>query len=83
MKGIEWGKPTEKERALMLYLSECIADWVEAKKTDRRELICAFSLICHLIFSKDTPIKNVDDQCKEIDAFCEFLKLRARSNDSV
>ena len=77
-KGIQWGKPTERERNLMLYIGECIAQWLEKNKTDRSELICAFSAICAVIFTKDTPLKNIEDQCKEIDSFCHFLKLKAK-----
>lgn len=77
-KGIEWGKPTEREHKLIIYLGGCIANWIEKNDTVREELMCAFTLICSLIFTVDTPIKDVEGQCQEIDAFCEFLKLRAR-----
>ena len=80
-KGIEWGKPTQREKDLMIYLGECIAKWIEKNETERGELLCAFSLICTLIFTKETPIKDVEKQCQEIDTFCHFLKIRARKGE--
>jgi hypothetical protein len=77
-EGIHWGEPTERERELILFLGECIANGLEKYNSNRGELICAFSLLCSLIFTEQTPIKDVEDQCREIDSFCEFIKLRAR-----
>jgi len=77
MQGIEYGKPTERERELMHELGHFLANLIEKSKIERSELICAFSLICHLIFSVDTPIKDVDQQIQEIESFCHFLKIRA------
>jgi hypothetical protein len=79
-KGITFDKPTKRENDLMYYLGNCIADWIEKNETEREELLCAFSLICSIMFTTNTPITDVEDQCKEIDAFCEFLKLRARNS---
>lgn len=41
-------------------------------------MMCALTVICDLMFTAQTPLKEVDEQCKEIDSFCECLKLRAR-----
>ena len=79
-KGIEYGKPNAKEKALIRYLGECLAKWVENNPTERSELLCALTAICSLMFTHKTPIQDVDKQCEEIDAFCECLKLRARDS---
>lgn len=78
LKGVEWGTPTEKERNLIIYLGECIARWIEEYETDRSELMCAIGAISSLLFTKETPIKDLKGQYEEIDAFCNFLKLCVR-----
>ncbi len=75
---IVFGKPTPREQNLITYLGECIAQSIEKHSYDRQELMCAISLICTLLFTSQTPLQEVEEQCKEIDIFCEYLKLRAR-----
>lgn len=79
MDGIEFGEITKREKELLFYLGNCIADWVENKKTERGELLCVFTILCHLMFTKQTPITDIEKQCAEVDAFCECLKLRIRN----
>lgn len=77
-KGIEYGNPTIREQKLANYIGNCLADYMEKTPTERSELMCALTLICSILFTKQTTIKDVRKQCDEIDAFCECLKLRAR-----
>jgi hypothetical protein len=72
------GRMTEREKELMFYLGNCIADYIEKHKSTRQEMLCALSLNFHALFSKDTPIVDVEEQCAEIDSFCDYLKFRAR-----
>lgn len=71
------GKATERESALIGHLGNAIADWAEIHKTERRELVCALFAICTIIFTSQTHF-NVDEQCKEINLFCDYLKVKAR-----
>lgn len=75
---IEYGSMSEREKELMRHIGTCIADWIEIHKSTRAEMLCSLSMIFHALFSRDTPIKDVEEQCKEIDAFCEYLKFMAR-----
>ena len=79
MKGIEYGTPTDNETKFIHYLGNCIADYIEKTPTDRSEILAAFTIFCTLMFTKQTPITDIEKQCQEIDAFCECLKLRARN----
>jgi hypothetical protein len=81
MKGVESGSVTKREKELIFYLGNCLGDWIEKNKSTRQEMLCAMSLIFHTIFSVDTPINNIEEQCKEIDSFCEYLKFMARKNE--
>jgi hypothetical protein len=82
MNGIEYGKMTEREKKLMFHIGNSIADWIEVHKSTRQEMLCALSIIFHSLFSVDTPILGVKEQCNEIDAFCDYLKLMARNKGS-
>lgn len=79
MNGIEFGKTTDREHDFIMYLGNCIADWAQEHQTNRGEMLAAFTIFCSLIFTKQTPITDVEKQCEEIDAFAECLKLRARN----
>ncbi len=73
------GKMTDREQGL----SNAIVDALEAyiKKhggLDRSEFMAVYSYLARILFTIQTPIKDVDAQCAEIDAFCEFLKGVAR-----
>jgi hypothetical protein len=73
------GKPTEIENKLI----DAIVDSMEAfikehGEIDRAEFMAAYSFLARILFTVQTPIKDVDKQCAEIDAFCEFLKGVAR-----
>lgn len=73
------GKMTDREQEL----TDTIVDSMEAfiKKhgeLDRSEFMAAYSFLARILFTIQTPITDVDKQCDEIDAFCEFLKGVAR-----
>lgn len=74
---IEFGKPTPREKSLMIYIGECLAQSIEKHNYDREEMLCALNAICSLMFTAQTPIKDIEEQCAEIDCFCECLKLQA------
>ena len=78
MQGIEYGSLTKREKDLLSHLGNTMADWFEAHKTVREEILAVFTVLCHLIFAKQTPITDKEEQCKEVDSFCECLKLRIR-----
>ncbi len=78
MHGIEYGNLTVKEKALTFYLGDCLANYLEKVPTERGEMLAAMTVICTTLFVRQTPIKDIDKQCNEIDAFCETLKLNAR-----
>lgn len=71
------GEPTERESALIDYLGNAIADWIEIHATERRELVGALFAMCAVVFTRQTPL-NVEEQCKEINDFCNYLKEKAR-----
>ncbi len=73
------GKMTEEEKEFVNYISDCIADYIEKKPTDRQTLIAALSHLCRIVFSIETPF-DIQEQCREIDHFCEFLKSCALTN---
>jgi hypothetical protein len=65
------GKMTEREDALTNIMKE-------HGSLDRSEFMAAYSFLARVLFTVQTPIKDVDAQCAEIEAFCEFLKGVAR-----
>jgi hypothetical protein len=81
MNGLESGKITKREKKLLFYLGNCIADFCEKNKTERSEMLCGFTILCHLMFSKQTPITDKEKKCEEVDAFCECLKIKIRNED--
>jgi hypothetical protein len=81
MNGIEFGKITKREKDLLFHLGNCLAEWIENNKTERGELLCVLTILCHLMFAKQTPITDKEKQCDEVDAFCECLKLRIREDN--
>ena len=50
---------------------------------DRSEFMAAYSFLARVLFTVQTPIKDVDAQCAEIEAFCEFLKGVARGDNMI
>jgi hypothetical protein len=72
-----FGKATERERALIDYLGNCLANYGEKNQIDRRELVCALFCMCRLVFTDQTPL-DVKAQCDEIDDFCRHLKDSAK-----
>ncbi len=78
IKGMDRRELSKSERELLYHLGESIANWIETHQTERGELIAAISLICVMIFTKETPIKDIDKQCEEIDSFCDYIKFMSR-----
>jgi hypothetical protein len=73
------GKMTEREDALVNSMVDAMDAFIkEHGQIDRTELMAAYSFFARVLFTVQTPIKDVDDQCIEIDAFCDFLKGVAR-----
>jgi hypothetical protein len=72
-----WVKPvTYKEKKLINYLGNCIADYIEEQETCRTELMAALSHQILILFKTQTPLTNYHDKITEIEAFCEFLKIQ-------
>lgn len=73
------GKRTEREDALINVIVDGMDKFMkETGSLDRAEFMAAYSFLARILFTVQTPIKDVDEQCIEIDAFCEFLKGVAR-----
>ncbi len=81
MRGVEYGKMTEKEKHMLFYLGECLAKWIERHNTNRGELLCVVSHLCGVLFTEDTPYKNdIPKQVEDINDFCNYLKFLAGRN---
>lgn len=73
------GTMTDREVALKDAVIDAMNEFIKAHGTiDRGEFMAVYSFLARILFTVQTPIKDVDDQCIEIDAFCEFLKGVAR-----
>lgn len=73
------GKRTEREDALINVIVDGMDKFMrETGSLDRAEFMAAYSFLARVLFTIQTPIKDPDEQCKEIEAFCEFLKGVAR-----
>ena len=73
------GKMNERENALTNVIIDGMEKFItEHGALDRSEFMAVYSYLARILFTIQTPIKDVDDQCAEIDAFCEFLKGVAR-----
>lgn len=73
------GKMTEREDELVNTIVNAMDEFIKKHETlDRSEFMAAYSFLARVLFTVQTPIKDVDAQCAEIEAFCEFLKGVAR-----
>ena len=73
------GKRTAREDALINNIVDGMDKFLrENGGLDRSEFMAAYSFFARVLFTVQTPIKDVDGQCAEIEAFCEFLKGVAR-----
>lgn len=73
------GKMTEREDALANTIIDSMEKFIkEHGDLDRSEFMAVYSYLARILFTIQTPIKDVDAQCTEIEAFCEFLKGVAR-----
>ncbi len=73
------GKMTEREDALYETIIGAMETFIkEHGELDRSEFMSVYSLLARILFTVQTPIKDVDQQCIEIEAFCDFLKGVAR-----
>jgi len=73
------GKRTDREDALINIVIDGMDKFIkEHGSLDRSEFMAAYSFLARVLFTVQTPIKDVDGQCAEIEAFCEFLKGVAR-----
>jgi hypothetical protein len=69
------GIRTEREDALINIIVDGMNKFMkEHGSLDRSEFMAAYSFLARVLFTVQTPIKDVDAQCAEINAFCEFLK---------
>jgi len=82
MRGVTYGKRTKREKEMLFFVGETIANWIEKHKTDRRELLCVLSTLCGVVFTEDTPYKDdILKQVKDIDDFCNYLKFLAKNRN--
>ena len=73
------GKMTEREDALTNIIVDGMDKFMkEHGSLDRSEFMAAYSFLARVLFTVQTPIKDVDAQSAEIESFCEFLKGVAR-----
>ena len=73
------GIMTEREESLKSAIIDSIDSFIRTHGTiDRSELMSVYSFLLRILFTVQTQVKDVDAQCSEIDAFCEFLKGVAR-----
>jgi len=73
------GTMTEREEALKEVMVSAMDTFIkEHGSLDRSEFMAVYSFLARILFTVQTPIKDVDAQCVEIDAFCDFLKGVAR-----
>ena len=73
------GVMTDREEALKDVIIEAMDKFIkEHNELDRSELMAVYSFLARVLFTVQTPLKDVDAQCVEIDAFCDFLKGVAR-----
>ncbi len=73
------GKMTEREEALQNVIVDAMESFIkEHGSLDRAEFMAVYSFLARILFTIQTPLTDVDAQCNEIDAFCEFLKGVAR-----
>lgn len=67
------GQATQREQEFMDYLGNCIADYIEINKSERRELICGLFQMLYIVFDKQTHF-DLEGKLKEVDTFCHFMK---------
>jgi len=73
------GKMTDREEALKEVIIVGMETFMkEHGGLDRSEFMAVYSFLARILFTVQTPITDVDAQCAEIEAFCEFLKGVAR-----
>lgn len=80
-KGIEYGLPTERERELIIYLANCIDEWIKKNETTRGELMCALTEMMAILIIEQVPESStITSKIEEIEALCECLKLKVKNN---
>lgn len=67
------GPATESEREFTKYIGNCIADYVETRDIDRRDLIAAMFTMLYVVFDKQTHFK-LEQKLAEVDDFCFYMK---------
>lgn len=73
------GIMTEREEAFKEIIIVGMENFIkEHGSLDRSEFMAVYSFLARILFTIQTPITDVDAQCAEIEAFCEFLKGVAR-----
>ena len=73
------GKMTDREESLRHAIIDAMDAFIkEHGSIDRSEFMAVYSFLARILFTVQTPIKDVDAQCIEIEAFCDFLKGVAR-----
>lgn len=73
------GRMTDREDALKDAIIDAMDAFIKTHGSiDRAEFMAVYSFLARILFTVQTPIKDVDMQCAEIEAFCEFLKGVAR-----
>ena len=73
------GTMTEREEALKEIIIDGMEKFIkEHGSLDRAEFMAVYSFLARILFTIQTPITDVDAQCAEIEAFCDFLKGVAR-----
>ena len=81
MRGVEYGKMTKREKDMLFFLGENIANWIEKYQTNRGELLCVISRLCAVLFTQNTPYKDdIPKKIQDIDDFCNFLKFMTRKD---
>ena len=70
---------TEREDALANIIIDGMDIFMKKHGSlDRSEFMSVYSFLARVLFTVQTPITDVDAQCAEIEAFCDFLKGVAR-----
>lgn len=72
---------TEREKELKEVIVSAMETFIkEHGELDRSELMGVYSWLARILFTIQTPYNDIDEQCKEIAAFCEFLNGVARKS---
>lgn len=81
IKGVEKGEMTYREKSLLKFIVDAMEIFIEKHGyIERHEMLCVYSQLAVILFTKQTPIKDINAQCEEIDSFCQYLKVCARED---